>query len=101
MLSVDQIEELRKRLEKTLRVKIRPKTIKSIRVNPSNRFLPNMYIEVGKFCKNLEADAPVEEVVAIFDSTLFLVCTQNRGIEKGLPYFFARQDVYYVEEVKQ
>ncbi len=92
------IEAIRKKLENSMGVKFRPKNIRSITVNPSSHQLPKMKIEVGQICKNLEPDAAPEKVLAIFEAASFLVCTQKRGVESSLPYFFARQDILQVEE---
>ncbi len=97
-LTEQQYTDLKGRLGKLLKVGIRPKKIKSIRVNPANHALPPMTIEVGKVCKTLEPNAPPEKVLAIFEATTFLVCTERRGIKEGLPYFFIREDVREVRE---
>lgn len=99
MLSNDQYKDLRARLEKRMGVKIRPKKIKAITVNPANHKLPKMHIIVGEEYKNLEPEAPLEKVLAIFEATVFMVCTRERGVEKGIPYFFAREDVLKVEKI--
>ncbi len=85
--------------QKALSIKIRPKHIKAIKVNPAAHWQPPMYIEVGGYCNNLEKDTPHEEIVAIFESTTFLVCTLKRGINTDLPYFFTREDVREVIEM--
>lgn len=90
--------ELQRRLEKSLGAKIRPRNIYSITVNPASHQMPKMKIEVGRFHKNLEPEASTAQVLAIFESTTFLVCTQKRGVDNGLPYFFSREDVVRVEE---
>ena len=100
MLTPGEIDRARQDLEKRLNIKIRKWHIRALTVFPANRQIPNMRIEVGQIYKNLEPDAPPEEVLAIFESVSFLVCTQNRGIETGLPYFFAREDVRRVETTK-
>jgi len=96
-MDIKKIEELRRQLEKKMRIKIKPKLIRKIYVNPASHLIPPLDIEIGKIVKNLEPDAPPEEIIAIFDSTTFLVCTQSRGIDQPLPYFFAREDVLKVE----
>lgn len=97
-LSHEQLEAVKKRLEELTKTRIRAKRIKAITVNPSDHHLPKMKIEVGKICKTLEAGAPAERVLAIFESTLFMVVTENRGLDRGLPYFFFRGDVRDVVE---
>ncbi|UCD94844.1 MAG: hypothetical protein JSU69_01980 [Candidatus Zixiibacteriota bacterium] len=83
-----------------MRVKIRRKYIKSLYVNPTHQKLPKMHIEVSKSYRDLEPGTPPEEVIAIFESTVFLVCTRERGVENSLPYFFAREDIRRVEEME-
>ena len=100
MLTKDELDRLRQRLEESMHVRIRAKYIKRLHVNPTHQLLPEMHIEVGKTYRNLEPGAPPEKVIAIFESTVFLVCTRKRGMEKGLPYFFAREDVRLVEEME-
>jgi hypothetical protein len=102
MLENDQLSELRKNLQRKMGVKFRRKKIKSITVNPASHSLPKIKIVVGKECRHLEPgqappEAPPEMVMAIFEATTFIVCTRNRGVEKGIPYFFAREDVLEVE----
>lgn len=95
-------EEERKRiaeyLEGVVLGKIRDRKIKSIRVNMTYRNQPHVVIEVGKQYSNLEPDAPLEQVVAIFESDSFLVCTHQRGAGQGLPYYFVRENVREVIE---
>jgi len=89
------------RLEKLMRVKIKPNRVKSIYVNSSSHWQPRMTIEVGGWYANLESDSPREQVVAIFEATLFLVCTAERGLTSGMPYLFQRQDVREVKYYKE
>lgn len=97
MLSPDELEHLRAYLAKTLNAPVYDKRIRAITVNPMSRFQPPMRIEVGRRCAHLEPEAPVEEVVAIMESKLFLVITKTRGYFEGMPYFFVRPDVKNVE----
>jgi len=100
-LTDEKIAEIIERLErrgKKGEQKIKPKKIKAIKVNPANHSLPNMLIEVGKVCKSLEPDAPDEKVLAIFEATIFMVVTETRGLNDGLPYYFFRGDVRRVFE---
>ena len=99
MLTKDELDEIRLHLEKQLNIRIRKKHIKALTVYPTHQQIPNMHIEVGKSYRNLEPGAPPDNVLAIFESVSFLVCTQKRGIEEGLPYFFAREDARKVEEM--
>ena len=97
MLSLEELEQARLKLEKQLNIKIKKWRIKALTVNPANRKIPHMRIEIGQIYKNLEPSALPDQVLAIFESVSFLVCTKKRGIEEGLPYFFAREDVRRVE----
>lgn len=97
-LSEEKIAEIKERLAKLTKTSVRPKNIKSITVNPSNHALPKMKIEVGKYCKTLDVGASPELVIAIFESTLFMVITETHGLNDGMPYFFFRGDVRLVEE---
>ncbi|MBU8934484.1 MAG: hypothetical protein KOO62_10820 [candidate division Zixibacteria bacterium] len=76
---------------------IRDRRIRAILVNPASHWQPKMFIEVGHSYGNLEADAPIEKVVGIFESTVFFVCTDSRGAGKGIPYYFSREDIRRVE----
>jgi hypothetical protein len=99
MLSEDELDNLRGRLEKRLKVKIREKRIKAIRVNSSFHWQPPLFIAVGGMCSNMEKDSPPEEIIAIFEHASFVVVTPERGLtDDTLPYFFARQDVREVIE---
>lgn len=96
MLTDDELAVLREQLEKTLKARIKPRVIKAIKVNSAFHWQPPMQIEVGKLARNLELDAAAEEVVAIFESASFMVCTPTRGTGTTPPYFFSREDVRQV-----
>ena len=98
MLPPDELEHLRQRLMIDFHLKIRTKRIRAIKVNSSYHWQPPLFIEVGKMCSHLEQNGPAERIVAIFESTAFLVCTRDHGVEKGMPHFFSRQDVRNVIE---
>ena len=99
MLSKSEYTQLKKRLEKQLKVKIRDKQIQAIRVNSSFHWQPPLYIEVDGWCAKLEKDTPPEKIIAIFEHASFIVITPDRGLKVNtLPYFFARQDVQEVVE---
>lgn len=99
MLAAKEYNELKSRLEKELRIKIRDKKIKAIKVNSSHHWQPPLYIEIDGWCDNLEKDSPLEKIIAIFEHASFLVVTPERGLSPGtLPYFFSRQDVQEVIE---
>ena len=98
MISEEQWEKVRSDLEDYIGVRISKKRIKSIEVNPRQRSLPRMVIEVGKKHGGLEPGAPSEEIIAIYESTLFCVCTPARGINGTEPYYFLREDVISVKE---
>ena len=100
MISEERREEIRAGLEKAMGVMVRKKRIKSISVNPRQRSVPKMIIEVGGKYGGLEPGAPEEEVIAIFESTLFCVCTESRGTGGNPPFYFLREDVFSVEELK-
>jgi hypothetical protein len=94
------IDELRRQLEPSLRAPVKPKRIKAIRVNSAQHWQPAMWIEVGKPCSNLERDSSPQQVLAIFESTTFIVCTPGHGVGGGSPYFFSREDVRRVVEME-
>jgi len=99
MLNDDELNDLRLRLEKRLKTKIRAKRIKAIRVNSSFHWQPPLFIAVDGLCSNMEKDSPPEEIIAIFEHASFTVITPNRGYtDDTLPYFFARQDIKEVIE---
>jgi len=100
MISEERREKIRADLEKSLGVAVRKKPIKSIGVNPRQRSIPKMIIEVGSKYRDLEPGSPQEEIIAIFESTLFCVCTESRGTGGNPPYYFLREDVFSVEVVK-
>jgi hypothetical protein len=89
--------QIRSYLEDFTGQRLKAREIKSIDVNPSHHSLPPLHIEVGKVCALLEPDAPPQRVLAIFEASVFLVCTRARGFGRGLPYFFAKEDVSRVE----
>ncbi|MBN2225939.1 MAG: hypothetical protein JW763_01100 [candidate division Zixibacteria bacterium] len=99
MLNRDEREQLRRKLEERLHIKIRPRSIRAIDVNSAQHWQPAMLIEVGKTYRDLEYDAPPDRVVAIYESSTFLVCSQTRGVGAGIPYFFSKEDVRRVEEI--
>ena len=96
-LTPERREALRLKLQERMEVRIRSKPIRAINVNSSYHWQPPMHIEVGRSYANLEFETPPDKVLAIFESTVFLVCTLTRGVEKGFPYMFARTDVTLVE----
>lgn len=100
MLPDNELERLKKHLGETFSLKINDKRIRAIKVNSSYHWQPPMLIEVGKRCPHLSQEGPSEEVVAIFESTAFLVCTPDHGVGGSLPYFFSRPDVRRVFEAE-
>ncbi|MEE9442855.1 MAG: hypothetical protein V3V99_09340 [candidate division Zixibacteria bacterium] len=92
--------EIKSYLEKTLGYPIRDKKIAALGVNPLYHDQPKRLIEVGKYYSDLEPGSPSEQVIAIFETKLFCVCTESRGCLQGLPYFFTRDTVYEVIEDK-
>ena len=100
MITENRREEIRAELERSIGVRVRDKRIAAIGVNPRQRSIPKMTIRVGEKYGGLEPDAPTEEVLAIFESTLFCVCTPTRGVGGAPPYYFLREDVLFVEEME-
>jgi hypothetical protein len=98
MISDEERLKIRTYLEGVVLGKIRDRNIRSIRVNMSYKRQPYLLIEVGKCYSDLEPGAPNQQVVAIFESDSFLVCTRERGAGHGLPYYFVREDVREVME---
>lgn len=96
MIDKQKHKELLEYLRKVMKVHVQDKRIRAITVNPANHWQPKMHIEVGRSYRNLEKDAPLEIVTAIFESTVFYVCTTTRGDMTGFPYMFARPDVKLV-----
>lgn len=96
MIDKQKHQELLEYLRKTMKVSVKEKRIKAITVNSANHWQPKMHIEVGRCYRDLEKDAPCEKVTAIFESTVFYVCTATRGDMTGFPYLFARPDVKQV-----
>ena len=96
MLSQDEFEALRRKLEDMYRERVSERRIRALRVNSGYRWQPPLYIEVGKHCANLTPDGPPEEIVAIFESRSFLVCTPDHGFKRGSPFIFTRADVKQV-----
>ncbi|MDD3732388.1 MAG: hypothetical protein PHU88_08450 [candidate division Zixibacteria bacterium] len=90
-------EEIKKYLEQLLGQKLKDRPIRAIGVNPRYHGLPKRLIEEGGIYDNLEPGAPSERVLAIFEGTLFCVCTTGRGAGTGMPYLFHREDIYTVE----
>lgn len=100
MLDDREFEEVRKYLEGLTGQKISHRKIRALGVNPPYHGQPKRLIEIDRYYADLEPGAPPEQVVAIFESKSFCVCTANRGAGKGLPYFFTRDSVYQVEEMR-
>jgi hypothetical protein len=98
-LSLDELEELRLNLDRQLKPAIRKRRIKAIKVNSAYRWQPPLFIEVGKECAHLQPEGSPELIVAIFESSTFVVVTPDHGYKKGLPYFFAKEDVQQVIEI--
>ncbi len=96
MIDKQKHNKLLEYLRTTMKVKVKDKRIKAITVNSANHWQPKMHIEIGKYYRDLEKDAPREKVIAIFESTIFYVCTATRGDMAGFPYLFARPDVKLV-----
>ena len=100
MLDDQEFEKIRKYLEDLTGQKISDKKIRALGVNPPYHGQPKRLIEVGKYYADLEPEAPSEQVIAIYESKSFCVCTPNRGAGTGLPYFFTRDTIYIVEDME-
>jgi len=102
MESEDVREGIRKFVEQTMGGKVSNREIKAIWVHPRSehkRIDDDIKIEVGKYLDNRMSDTPNEKVMAIFESNTFLVCTPNRGVLRGMPYLYGKEEVYKVEEM--
>ncbi len=97
MIDDDERERIRAYLNATSKVPVKPARIRAITVNPSYRWMSMLRIEVGGRYRDFEPGAPAEEVLAIFESASFIVCTKTRGAGSGAPYYFSREDVRRVE----
>ncbi len=100
MIDDDEREKIRQYLENLTGQKVSDRKIRALGVNPPYHGQPKRLIEVGKSYADLEPGAPSEEILAIFESKSFCVCTATRGTGTGLPYFFTRDTVYRLEEIK-
>jgi hypothetical protein len=100
MLSQDEFEALRRKLENMFSERVSDRRIRALRVNSAYRWQPPLHIEVDQYCANLTPDGPPEEIVAIFESRSFLVCTPDHGVENGSPFIFTRADVKHVTDME-
>ena len=98
MISDEERLKIQAYLEGSVLGKVRDRKIKSIRVNMSYGRQPYLTIEVDKYYSDLEPGAPNQQVIAIFESDSFLVCTRERGAGQGLPYYFIRENVRQIIE---
>jgi len=97
MISEQERQRILEYLNATSKSPVKKRRVRAITVNPASRWLPKIRIEVGRRYADLEPGAPVEEVLAIFESVSFLVCTKTRGAGVGAPFFFSREDVRKIE----
>jgi len=97
MITEESRIEILAYLNATSKTPVKATRIRAITVNPASHRLPKLRIEVGGRYAGLEEGASSEEVLAIFESVSFLVCTQSRGAGVGAPYYFGREDVRKVE----
>ena len=97
MISDDEREKIRRYLEGILGHKVLPRKIRAIGINPLYHGQLKRIIEVGKFFADLEPGTPAEEVIAIFETKLFCICTPGRGDGRGLPYLVTRESVFRVD----
>jgi len=100
MLTDDGWKALRRKCEKMFGERISPRKIRALRVNSGFHWQPPLDIEVGRFCAHLTPDGPPEEIVAIFESRSFIVCTPDHGFRKGSPFIFTRSDVKQVIDME-
>lgn len=100
MISEEEYQRIKKYLKEGLGIDIYKGRIRSIKVNPMQRWQPKLHIEVGKFYNDLNIERIPEQALAIFESMAFCVCTPENGGGKGQPYFFTRQEVLQVEREK-
>ncbi len=98
MLTPEQRESLRLKIQAQYKPEIKKRAIRAIKVNSASHWQPPLYIEVGQKVAHLEPDGRPELVIAIFESGAFMVVTPEHGHEKGLPHFFAKEDVQQVVE---
>ncbi len=93
-------EGIRKFAEETTGWTVSNRRIRTILVHTSRHNVGNIKIEIGKYVDSRMSDTPNEEVMAIFESNAFLVCTPNRGVLRGMPYLYGKDEVYKVEEIE-
>ncbi len=95
----DEMQEgIRKFVEETMGRTLGKKKIKAFYVR--TRKAGNIKIEIGKYLDRRESDTSNEEVIAIFESDAFFVCTPNRGAFRGHPYIFGTEEVLQIEELE-
>jgi hypothetical protein len=100
MLSIPETDRLREELSSRLNATLKSRRIRALDINSAYHWQPPLQIEVGRPCRYLEPDSEdAQEVLAIFESTVFLVVTSGHGVPDGLPYFFSREDVRRVHEM--
>ena len=102
MESEDVREGIRKFVEETMGGKVNSREIKAIWAHPRSghkRIYGDIKIKVGNYLDNRMSDTPNEKVMAIFESNTFLVCTPNKGVLRGMPYLYGKEEVYKVEEM--
>ena len=93
------LDEIRQYLEKLIGARVLKRKIKTLGVRSKYRWQADMKIKIGKYYSKLEPNSPKEQILAIFESSVFCVCTAERGMKKGMPYLFNKEDVYLVEEI--
>jgi hypothetical protein len=100
MLSQEEFEVLRRKLEEMFGERVSNRSIRALRVNSGYRWQPPLHVEVGQYCASLTPNGPPEEIVAIFESRSFLVCTPDHGAKNGSPFIFTRADVKQVTDME-
>ena len=77
-------ESIKKFAKEQLRWNISDRKIFSIRYKHNGK---DYYAEVGK-----KEQVENEEVIAILESTTYLICTPNRGVARGLPILVGKDE---------
>jgi hypothetical protein len=98
-VSPEMKEAFRTFAEESLEWDVKDPGIRSLEVlsGTQGRGSDRVWITVGQRLPPGEADSSYDEVLAIFESTAYLVVTWDRGGYQGLPYLYGKDDVLSVE----
>lgn len=99
MTASDTHERLRRHLESILSAPVKKRRIRAILVNSGQRWQQPLFIEVGGTCAGLERNGSAETILAIFESSVFVVVTPDHDGVARPPYLFAKEDVRQVVEM--